>query len=402
MRIAQVVYSCIPGKFRGGVPKAVFELARAQAAVGHEVEVFATTFNSSEETELRDGDEVCVEGVRIRYFAAASARWMRAPSMRDALLQEAGRFDVVHGHNTYLALNRYVAEVGRKRAVRTFYHSHGAMDPIIVSRGIVKQFRKRAYIAAIERGNLSSACGVIALTEHEREQLRYWGVRAPIHVLPNGVDIPDGVRSSVRKSRAKSESGPADAVEKRVVFVGRLVPKKAVHLLVEAFSRTLEHVPSARLVIAGDRGQDPGYIALIDSIIERRGIERFVEFTGFLDESAKHELLGSASVFSHATESEGMALAVLEAMAAGLPTIVSTECYMDRAVEVGAVAEVDLSVDSIAATLVSLLRDTQLASTIGEAAIRYAQAHHSWRGIADALARVYSEALPSGRNAAEC
>lgn len=393
MRILQVVYSCMPGEYRGGVSKVGFDLSRELVAQGHEVEVFTTNYNSRIRTAMRDGDTVIHDGVRIRYFEASSPGWMRSPSMAARLKREIKRFDVVHSHNTFLALNRYASQISRQAGIPLFFHAHGALDPIVVNQGAMKRLKKRVYIRAVERRNLNNAAGIIALTDREREQIRHWGIRAPIFTLPNGVDVPHELKSPVQGTAVS----PGETDEKSIVFLGRLVRKKAIHLLIEAFSVVYAHYPGLKLVIAGDRSQDPEYMGELDALIVKHGLVQAVEFPGFLTEATKYELLRSATVFSHVTESEGMALSILEAMAAGVPTLVSKECYMDAAAAAGAVIETGLSAGEIAESLISVLRQPGYADQVGNAAARYIEDHHSWKVIAKQLADIYDAAASARR-----
>lgn len=386
MRVLHVVYSCVPERFRGGVPKAAFELASAQARLGCEVEVFTTTANSSEDTAYRDGDRRNVEGVSIRYFSVSNRRYFASPTLRRALLDAAGEADVLHSHNTFLALNRYVVEGSRHHATPAFFHVHGALDPLVVNRGVIKRARKHLYIRLIERSNLNSAAGIFALSEQEREQVRRWGVDVPTHVVPNGVRP---VRHNPAEGSLFRDAWRLPHHSPVVGYLGRIVPKKGLHLLIPAVARVAKQ-QDLRLVIAGDRRQDPEYVRTLDKLISEHDLVSRVVWTGFLDERSKVGLLSAADIFSHVTESEGMALAVLEAMAAGVPTIVSDTCYMYEAAQTGAVVEVSYDVGCIADALLRLLEDRVQRSVVGRRGADYTAEVHSWDKIAARALQYYS------------
>jgi glycosyltransferase involved in cell wall biosynthesis len=395
MRIAHVVYSCVPERFRGGVPKAAFGMARAQAALGHQVTIYTTTFNSYERTEIRPGSERTVDGVRIRYHNSTGTSTFASPQLEIALREAIPRLDVVHGHSTFLELNRTARRATAGR-VPLFLHVHGALDPIAIARGgLISRLRKEVYIRLFERPNLNAAAGVFALTPIEALQLVKWKVQSPVHVVPNGVE-PIGVDVAAATEFRRLHDISVDAPI--IGYVGRVVPKKALHLLLEAFAIVRRKLPSAVLALGGDRTQDPSYTAQLDAIVDREALDGSVRWLGFVDEMAKRAMLSAAAVFSHATQSEGMALAPLEAMSAGIPTVVSRECYMGDAVAAEAVREVPLDAKGIADALVSLLECPKEARALGARGRAHVESFHAWSAIGRSLVDHYSSALKNQRS----
>jgi glycosyltransferase involved in cell wall biosynthesis len=103
-----------------------------------------------------------------------------------------------------------------------------------------------------------------------------------------------------------------------VVNVGRLVPEKAQHLLVEAFAAARGELPGARLVIIGAGGRsEPAVRATVQAAIEGHGVGDAVQLLGFRDDA--RALVAAADVFAFSSLSEGSPGAVLEAMALGTP-----------------------------------------------------------------------------------
>jgi glycosyltransferase involved in cell wall biosynthesis len=395
MKIIHVVYSCIPEQFRGGVPKVAYELSRAQAQLGHKVTVFSTNYNSSLAVDVPFNQAVIADGVEIRYFPVQQPRWFSSPRLRQELLATSIHYDILHSHNTFLALNKYAAEAQSLSGRPLFYHVHGALDPIVVRKGLAKRLRKMLYIRLVERQNLSQATGLFALSSREAEQIRSYGINSPIHVVPNGIcvnrDHPDRPsQEGACNFRTKFRLGASQDI---ILFLGRVVPKKGLHLLIPAFAHIRQSSPNVVLVIAGDRAQDPAYVRKLDKLINETGIAESVIWTGFLNEIDKRQALAAATIFSHVSESEGMAIAVLEAMASGLPVIVSRECYMKDAVHSGAVIESEFQVDSLAAKLELLLINVEHRKETGRNAFQYIRRYHSWANLAQQIVEVYESAL---------
>lgn len=376
MNICHVVYECLPGRYAGGVQKMVYELACAQSALENSVEIW--TIGSGE-----DRVEPC--GLKIRYFSGNS-RW-RSHSIREAMELHAKQFDVFHGHNTFLALNRYVGRIGRKRLAKTFYHPHGALDPVLLRGWSFKAVKKRTYVSMFEKANYDFSDGVIGLTEMECEQIAHIGIRAPIYELNNGIELaPRAHEFSSVEFRVRNQVLLDDFP---ILFVGRITEKKGIHFLIEAMPEILRRIPSAVLVICGGRGQDVSYVKKLDEIVERLKLFGRVVWAGFVDEIDKRSAFASARLFAHPSYSEGMALAILEAMAAGIPTIVTPGCYMGKAVNAGALLQSEQSAKDVAESIVRLSNDPSEARQIARCAVDYVGTVHGWNNVARRLDLIY-------------
>jgi glycosyltransferase involved in cell wall biosynthesis len=392
LRIAHIVYSCVPGNYRGGVPKIVFELAQAQVAIGHEVMVYTTNYNSSVKIQVPLDKTVEAYGVKIRYFPTQYTRWFHSPELKKCLLSRDFEYDILHSHNSWLALNKYASEAKQKSGRPLFYHGHGAFDPIVINKGGLKRLRKLLYLKLVELTNYRHANTVFANTPNEVEQIRALGVRTPIHILPNGIRINEFKHYQEGAKAFRKRTGITEG-ESVILYLGRLVAKKGLHLLIPAFAEVYRKFPNTRLIIAGDRNQDPVYVAALDALVEENGIRQVVVWPGFLNETEKLGALGAASIFSHVTESEGMAMSVLEAMAAGLPTVVSKTCYMNEAVKAQAVIECEFGIHSLASVLAQLLENESYLSYLSQNARHHAIQKHSWQQIAKRSIEIYEQHL---------
>ncbi len=369
----------------------VYDLARAQAELGHETTVFTTDYNGTIPAAAPPGTETTAQGVLIRYFRASGPRWFRSADLRRALVQAKPDYDILHSHNTFLALNRYAAEARSRWGRPLFYHVHGALDPLVVNRGGLKRLRKRVYISLIERRNLNRADGIFALTGSEVDQIRRYGVNAPIWVMPNGV-WPEEMPAAADGERFRSRLGIAGD-RPIILYLGRIVPKKGLHLLLHALAELQPEHPEVALVLAGDRQGDPNYVRRLERIISENNLGSAVFWADYLNEAEKRGAWAAATLFSHPSESEGMAMSVLEAMAAGLPVIVSRECYMTKAAAAGAVIEVENNVSLLCSAMASLLGDAELRRRVGDTARHFVEQYHSWPHIARQIVQVYDRAL---------
>ncbi len=374
--IRHIVYECLPGAYAGGVQKMVFELAGAQRRLGADVEVWTPDAIRAGSTEIHDG-------LPIRYFYPdplfGLARSYRLRREIDTLPKEA----ILHAHNTFNPLNVQVDEAAAARGLKVFFNPHGALDPALFSGWDFKSVKKRFYIRFFTRPKLNRATGVFALTSLEKAQLISLGITSPIHVLPNGIRaVAVSSREAGLALRSRHGLGPDDRV---ALFVGRITAKKRLEDIIRAIADL-----DAHLFIAGNPDTEHGYAAMLRAVAAGAGCAARVHWLGFLDEAAKAAAYAAADCFVHASESEGMALAILEAMSAGLPVIATQGCYMAEAAREGALVECASGPAALTAALRPLLADLDLAREQGRKGQAYVARAHDWANLARRSLQIYA------------
>ena len=387
--IIHVVYDCIPGAFAGGVQKMVFELASAQRRAGANVEVW--TVNA-----LRAGSTEHHGGLPIRNFMPDPALGLvRSDRLAAALLTLDGDC-ILHGHNSFQPLNLHVAAAVRQRGFTVYYHPHGALDPTLFADWSWGSLKKRIYIHFFSRVNLSRATGVFALTSREQLQLRAVGITSPIMVVPNGIDavewqeLPLAESAHLRQTFRAQQQIPAHA--QVLLFIGRINPKKRLEDIIGAFARLAPDHPALFLAIAGQAESE--YFAALQAQVAAAGLTARVRWVGFLNENTKPAAFAGADYFIHASISEGMALAILEAMAHGLPVVATKGCYMHAAAAVGALSECAQGPEALATALAPFIASPAAAQAQGEAGRRYVREVHDWDRLARQYLQIYAEGPP--------
>jgi glycosyltransferase involved in cell wall biosynthesis len=109
-----------------------------------------------------------------------------------------------------------------------------------------------------------------------------------------------------------------------------------------------------------------------------------------MDEEAKAAAYAAADCFVHASESEGMALAILEAMSAGLPVVATQGCYMAEAAQARALVECAAGPKALAEAMRPLLVNMDLAKQQGRRGQVYASTVHDWANIAQRSLQIYA------------
>jgi glycosyltransferase involved in cell wall biosynthesis len=223
---------------------------------------------------------------------------------RLARLIRAGRFDVVHTH-LYRACvyGRIAARLAGVPAVVATEHSLG--DGIIEGRPTTAAVRA-LYVASERLGRVT-----VAVSETVRERLVAWGVPdRRIAVIPNGIDRAELRHDPALRRATRARLGiPADAP--LVGGVGRLEPTKRFDVLVRAVAA----LPDTRLLLAGDGPARAGLAALAEEL----GAADRVVFAGRLPHA--HAALCAIDVFASPSPQETFGIAVIEALATGLPVV---------------------------------------------------------------------------------
>ena len=294
-----------------GVAVSVQLMAHSLRAAGHEVTIFAPRFPGYRDTEA---------GI----YRLPAVRYMRQPPIylampgtpRSLLALRRHRFDVLHVH-TPLSLGLLAYLSAHFKHVPLVYTYHTAIaDYTHYLKGIgqtrpVKQAARRFSAATC---NVSDHV-VVPSAKFERV-LREQNVRRPIHVIPGGIDLEHFYEPPASPGLFRQQLGLAPDAP-MLVSVGRLAPEKKLDFLIEAFARLAASRPDAHLVFAGDGSSR---LALEKQAAES-GCAGNIHFLGMVNRADLPGLLHDADLFLSASTTETQCLAMVEAIAAGLPVV---------------------------------------------------------------------------------
>jgi glycosyltransferase involved in cell wall biosynthesis len=189
---------------------------------------------------------------------------------------------------------------------------------------------------------------------------------------------------------------PKAANREVVLFLSRIHPKKRLELLLDAFVELKRRRPAALLVVAGDG--EANYVNGLKNQAERLGIADDIVWTGFLVGTDKLAAFSTARMFVLPSHSENFGIAVVEALAAGVPTIISSDVGVARDIEAaraGIVVEQEPA--RLAQAMEQLLADAGLSRQLSANARKLAAERYSLNAMGASLCQLYQEILAARR-----
>jgi glycosyltransferase involved in cell wall biosynthesis len=307
-----------------------------------------------------------------------------SPSMRKAAPALMHDTDVVHAHGLYVGPNLIFGPEARRQRKTLVYHVHGMFEPYILQRS---RWKKRLVHRLFENRNIRDVRFWRALTTTEADQIAATGARQPIAVIPNGLDVAEFTRPADPDRAIRTPFVEhLGKRSRRLLFLGRIHPKKGLMLLLPAWARLCPEAKDWELVIAGpDEG---GHLQEVRNCAAELGIENRVIFTGLVQGEEKVRLLHSADVFVLPSFSEGLPMSVLEALACKVPVVATRESNVGDLMAEGAGWECDATVDSLADALrAALLSSDAEKADRGSIGCRAIEARYGWPSVVKELER---------------
>jgi glycosyltransferase involved in cell wall biosynthesis len=310
------------------------------------------------------------------------------------LSQHRKSFDVFYGLQAFdftVSPAKRAHDLGMPAIVKVVQHNSDLADR--------PGWRALLNRAKIRRDRISQLSAVVAISDAIAEELAGYGVpEQKIARIPNGVDTDHfhPVSNSAARSTLRRELGWAD--ENTILFVGAITPRKRPHLLIEAAGKLKSRGSFANLVFAGPI-KDSAYGDAMRAMADELGVQKQVRWIGFVDDTMP--LYQAADVFVLTSSNEGMPNALLEAMACGLPSVVTPIPGTADLVRDGEEALfVTPTASSVADALAQYIQSTSLREAHGSAARNRAVSKFSARRVLDRHIGLYERVL-AGKDAAE-
>lgn len=283
---------------------------------------------------------------------------------------------VCHVHGLFNPVSSGVIRLCRAGGIPHVVRPFGTLSHYTATTGRVRA--KRAYYALIEQRNVACADAIHLTSKREEEEVleRDATLSGRTHVVPPPMGA---VRSRrVERRRAKERCN--------VLYLSRIDRKKNLESLIDSWPLVSATIASARLTIAGDG--DPAYV---ESLKQRARVSgESIEFVGFVQGERKDKLLEAASLFVLPSRHENFGVAVVEAMGAGLPVVISRDVQVADVItrfRLGRIS--DTTPESLAASVIAALSDDELSERCLEIGAKTIEALYSTDAIGERLEVMY-------------
>jgi glycosyltransferase involved in cell wall biosynthesis len=388
MRILQLTQFFAP--VHGGSSQVPYHLSRALARRGHEVTLCTSDYKISDDW-IKSAQE---SGVEVYYYKTwlNLANLLITPGLVADAKKRVKGFDIIHMHSNRTFQNIVVQHYASKYDVPYVLQAHGTLP-----RMVAKQWLKLAYDAVWGYKLLEKASKVVALTSIEAEQYKARGLSArKIEIVPNGIDISE-FNDLPEKGKFRSKHGLASS-QKIILYLGRIHVIKGLDLLAQAFAEPSGPMNDIKLVIAGP---DDGYLPALRALVKALGIEDKVLFTGPLWGIDKLEAYVDSEAYVLPSAYDSFPITVLEALACGVPVIMSDRCAIASAVD--GKAGILFSYgdkEQLKRSLVLMLNDDKMRQRLGDTGKILVREQFSWEKIAAQLETIY-EGVKTDRGSTE-
>jgi glycosyltransferase involved in cell wall biosynthesis len=388
MKVLHVIPSI--AQVRGGTSQATIEMVRALRSHGVDAEIATTNDNGPDLLEVPLRQRIEYEQVPIWFFPrfSPSIKSLRefafSSQLTTWLWQHITDYNLLHVHAIFSYASTVAMAIARLRCLPYVVQPHGLLCNWSLQQAASK---KQIYLTLTEYANLNHSQALVFTSQQEQQQVSQLGLISPSLILPLGLDLPFP-RPDARHRLRQLLNVPED--EPVILFMSRLHPKKGLDYLISALGKL--RARRFTFVLAGSGSSD--YEAEVNNLLVSVGIDERTYRSGFVEGEMKDLLMQGADIFALTSYSENFGVAVLEAMAVGLPVVVTPGVALASVVEqyqLGYVPELDVA--AIASSLQHCLDYPQTTKEMGEHARHLVREQYTWERNASKLNEVYATIL---------
>ena len=377
-----------PPRIVGGIARVVHDLSKRLIKDGHEVTV--VTYREGD-TPYYENDKG-VEVYRVDNYMISPNNFIdwimqlnfNMVAKASEIIAKDGKFDVIHAHDWLVA-----------NAAKTLKHSYDI--PLVSTIHATEAGRNsgihdetQRYINDTEWMLTYESTEVIVNSNFMKGHIQgLFGLPFDkIDVVPNGINLNNftGIERDYEFRRQYAADN-----EKIILYMGRLVYEKGINHLIAAMPKILSQYNDAKLLIAGKGGMYDELKAQADAM----GLGNKVYFTGYLDSKQVQKMYKCADIAVFPSTYEPFGIVALEAMLAGVPTVVSDVGGLNEIVEHGVTGMKSYAgnANSIADSILALLHDHQLAANCVKNAKQIVKEQYNWNKIAQDTHFTYQKAI---------
>jgi glycosyltransferase involved in cell wall biosynthesis len=370
MKVAMIGQKGIPTRF-GGIERHVEALAVRLGKKGHEVIVYTRAWYAAPKRRFAKGvSTVATPTLKTKHFDAIVHTFTSTiHAMRSGV-------DVIHYHGVGPSLLAWIPRVfaPRIKVVSTFH----CVDRNHQKWGLFA----RVMLGLGERAACTFPHQTIAVSKTLQSYcMNRFGM--DVRYVPNGIEPPPRVGSDALAQFGLNKG-------RYLIMVSRLVRHKGAHYLIEAFLRLKSRglVRGMKLAIVGDSAFTDDYVKELKALAKG---DKDVVFTGYLSGAPLAQVFANSYAVVHPSESEGLPIAVLEAMSYGKTVLGSDIPENMEVIREHGMSFRNKSVNDLTRKLRALIDSPAIAAEKGAAAKAFVTEHYHWDDVAKSVERVYAE-----------
>ncbi|MFH1645295.1 MAG: glycosyltransferase [Candidatus Omnitrophota bacterium] len=387
MKVLHIIPGLSPNY--GGPTETVIKFCKALHRKGIAVELITTDADVNGNLEVEHNEPVLEYGFPVRYFKAPFfRRYGFSPDLGKWLKDNAKMYDIFHIHSVMSYTIFPACFYALKYNIPYIIRPCGMLEPEVLSKKYVGKissmigYMKKMFFLKLIKERLEKASSMHFTCEQEMEKAGFLDFNVKGFVLPMGIEeeFDSSARDKISNKR------------KTVLFLSRISPKKGLDLLIPALGRLAEEGKDFDFVIAGN-GEEK-YVNYIKLLVKKYKVESRTVFKGFVQGAEKRKLLESSDIFVLPSYSENFGMAVIEAMSAGIPVIISNKVGIHRELNSQKAAlVVECNIEHISSAVKSLLEDESFAKDIAANGRNLAGTYYNVNDITERVVKIYEELL---------
>lgn len=363
MRILYISSYYKPAYIYGGPARSIAAMCEALVRQGAQVTVLTTNADGDKALDVPLEQPVNVGGVTVLYYPTAGGfprSFFYSPALARACEGTVREHDIVVLETFFTHPTGPAVRACRKWGKSYIIPQRGQLLPWALKQ---KPFKKRLYMTLVGRYYLNHAAGLLCSDPMELEAMQAHRLNAPLFVIPNGLDTAQWrhlpPRGALRRQLGIPESAPL------LLMLGRLHRVKKPELAVEMLG--LLERQDVHLVFAGP--DEEGYQPRLRARASVLGCAERLHFPGLLRDASLLQAMADADLFLMPSRMESFGLAAVEAMACGLPVLLSENVPVGRWVDAaGAGRQVQATPQAFAKACDDMLSDSTALKEMGKRA----------------------------------
>ncbi|QJB28890.1 glycosyltransferase [Limnospira fusiformis] len=387
-KVLHIIPSVSP--IRGGTSVAVIEIVQALRNCQVEAEILTTNDSGPGVLEIPCGEFIDYQDVPVLFFprwspsVPALSEYAISRQLMQWLNAYIKGYDLVHIHSLFSYVCTFGARKARQKSIPYVISPHGHFSPWVINQ---KRLKKNIYNFLLENANLKKASLIHCTTRLEQKYVGDFGIDAPTVNIPLGIHFPTAYPNA--KIALRDKYNISVGIETPIIlFLSRIHPKKQLDFLLKVLAN-IQGENNFHLVIGGSG--EPAYCQYIEGIISSLGLGEKVTFTGFVSGEDKQLLLYGCDFLALPSLGENFGIAVAEAMAAGLPVVITPEVEIAvDVIEENAGLVVPGTLDQWESALKQLINTPDIRREMGNNGQNLSRQRYNWNVIGPQFVEAYN------------